>query len=32
MQNWSPIKIQFKIKLNLDSLIFAPNNSLETQI
>ena len=27
-----PIKIQFRIYLNLDSLIFAPNNSLDTQI
>ena len=30
-QNWTPIKIQFRILLNLGSLIFAPNNSLDTQ-
>ena len=31
-QNGTSIQIQFKTSLNLNSLIFAPNNSLDTQI
>ena len=32
MHNWTLIEIQFKIKLDLDFSIFAPNNLLDTKI
>ena len=31
-ENWTPIEIQFKIKLNLDSSIFTLNNSFGTKL
>ena len=31
-ENWTPIEIQVRIKLDLDSLIFTLNNSLDTKL
>ena len=31
-ENWTPIKIKFRNKLDLDSLIFTHNNSLGTKL